>query len=101
MTFSFGNPIVSIVLIQLHADLRHSARRKREERMDRTAIGWINGFLGVVIFSGSLPATRLAVHDFAAVPHHRRAPRDRRDPGGADAHAVSPAWPEKSDIVPS
>ncbi|MFC5069792.1 DMT family transporter [Flaviflagellibacter deserti] len=26
--------------------------------------GWINGFLGVVIFSGSLPATRVAVMDF-------------------------------------
>ncbi|MBU9817973.1 DMT family transporter [Rahnella sp. C60] len=25
--------------------------------------GWINGFLGVVIFSGSLPATRIAVMD--------------------------------------
>lgn len=32
--------------------------------MDRTAIGWINGFLGVLIFSGSLPATRAAVADF-------------------------------------
>ena len=29
--------------------------------MDRTAPGWINGFIGVVIFSGSLPATRVAV----------------------------------------
>ncbi|MDQ0391240.1 DMT family transporter [Labrys monachus] len=29
---------------------------------DRTA-GWMNGFAGVAIFSGSLPATRLAVHD--------------------------------------
>jgi len=35
--------------------------------MDRTAIGWINGFLGVVIFSGSLPATRVAVADFDPV----------------------------------
>ena len=35
--------------------------------MDRTAIGWINGFLGVVIFSGSLPATRAAVADFDPV----------------------------------
>ncbi|MBB6179451.1 DMT family transporter [Pseudorhizobium flavum] len=32
--------------------------------MDRTTSGWINGFLGVVIFSGSLPATRVAVADF-------------------------------------
>lgn len=30
--------------------------------MNKTA-GWINGFLGVLIFSGSLPATRLAVID--------------------------------------
>lgn len=35
--------------------------------MDRTAQGWINGFLGVLIFSGSLPATRAAVMDFDPV----------------------------------
>ncbi|CAN7168812.1 DMT family transporter [Rhizobium sp. LjRoot98] len=29
--------------------------------MDRVASGWINGLIGVVIFSGSLPATRVAV----------------------------------------
>lgn len=29
--------------------------------------GWINGFLGVLIFSGSLPATRVAVLDFDPV----------------------------------
>ncbi len=32
--------------------------------MDKTTAGWINGFLGVLIFSGSLPATRAAVADF-------------------------------------
>ncbi|MGQ3027641.1 MAG: DMT family transporter [Ferrovibrionaceae bacterium] len=32
--------------------------------MDRSTLGWLNGFLGVLIFSGSLPATRLAVIDF-------------------------------------
>ncbi len=32
--------------------------------VDQTASGWINGFLGVLIFSGSLPATRAAVADF-------------------------------------
>ena len=31
--------------------------------MDRTTEGWISGFLGVLIFSGSLPATRVAVLD--------------------------------------
>jgi drug/metabolite transporter (DMT)-like permease len=35
--------------------------------MDRTAAGWINGFIGVVIFSGSLPATRVAVLQFDAI----------------------------------
>lgn len=32
--------------------------------MDKTTTGWMSGFLGVLIFSGSLPATRLAVIDF-------------------------------------
>jgi drug/metabolite transporter (DMT)-like permease len=35
--------------------------------MDKTVIGWINGFIGVVIFSASLPATRAAVADFDPV----------------------------------
>ena len=29
--------------------------------MDKATSGWINGFVGVLIFSGSLPATRPAV----------------------------------------
>ena len=36
----------------------------KDGRMDRTTGGWISGFLGVLIFSGSLPATRAAVVDF-------------------------------------
>jgi len=32
--------------------------------MNKVTKGWINGFLGVLIFSGSLPATRLAVAEF-------------------------------------
>ena len=32
--------------------------------MNKSTGGWINGFLGVLIFSGSLPATRVAVADF-------------------------------------
>ncbi|WPZ35795.1 DMT family transporter [Thalassobaculum sp. OXR-137] len=35
--------------------------------MDRSLGGWINGFIGMVIFSGSLPATRLAVLEFDPV----------------------------------
>ncbi|WP_131696080.1 EamA family transporter [Pseudomonas sp. JAI120] len=35
--------------------------------LDTRTQGWINGFIGVVIFSGSLPATRLAVMEFDPV----------------------------------
>jgi drug/metabolite transporter (DMT)-like permease len=35
--------------------------------MDRTVSGWLNGLAGVVIFSGSLPATRVAVMQFDPV----------------------------------
>ncbi|WP_228863791.1 DMT family transporter [Xenorhabdus sp. PB30.3] len=35
-------------------------------KQDRTN-GWFNGFLGVLIFSGSLPATKVAVMDFDPV----------------------------------
>lgn len=34
---------------------------------DNSTSGWINGFLGVLIFSGSLPATRVAVMEFDPV----------------------------------
>ena len=33
--------------------------------MDRTNIGWTSGLLGVMVFSGSLPATRVAVADLS------------------------------------
>ncbi|TPI23421.1 DMT family transporter [Mesorhizobium sp. B4-1-1] len=32
--------------------------------MDKSFDGWLSGFIGVLIFSGSLPATRVAVMDF-------------------------------------
>jgi drug/metabolite transporter (DMT)-like permease len=35
--------------------------------MDKTTSGWLNGFLGVLIFNASLPATRVAVMDFDPV----------------------------------
>ncbi|ACP21485.1 putative transmembrane protein (plasmid) [Sinorhizobium fredii NGR234] len=35
--------------------------------MDRITSGWMNGMAGVLIFSGSLPATRIAVMDFDPV----------------------------------
>jgi drug/metabolite transporter (DMT)-like permease len=33
--------------------------------MNQSTAGWRNGMLGVLIFSGSIPATRLAVADFS------------------------------------
>src|SRR5450830_1148735 len=35
--------------------------------MKPSSAGWGNGLLGVIIFSGSLPATRLAVRDFSPI----------------------------------
>ena len=35
--------------------------------MNKTGNGWVNGFIGVAIFAGSLPATRVAVADFTPV----------------------------------
>lgn len=32
--------------------------------MEKSTSGWINGFIGVAIFAGSLPATRVAVAAF-------------------------------------
>lgn len=35
--------------------------------MNKTIKGWTNGFIGMLIFSGSMPATRLAVESFEPV----------------------------------
>ena len=53
------HPLTSIVLAT-----RTALPTKQTDIMDKTTSGWINGFLGVLIFSGSLPATRAAVADF-------------------------------------
>ncbi|MEO8490042.1 DMT family transporter [Pseudomonas sp.] len=42
-------------------------RTSRINTLHASTQGWINGFIGVVIFSGSLPATRLAVMEFDPV----------------------------------
>ncbi|MEM8347976.1 EamA/RhaT family transporter, partial [Morganella morganii] len=33
--------------------------------VSRSTRGWINGFIGVLIFSGSLPATKAGITGFA------------------------------------
>jgi drug/metabolite transporter (DMT)-like permease len=39
--------------------------RESEGSMERSTAGWGSGLLGVIIFSGSLPATRVAVSDMS------------------------------------
>jgi drug/metabolite transporter (DMT)-like permease len=39
----------------------------QQHTTEKTASGWLNGFIGVLIFSGSLPATRVAVLEFDPV----------------------------------
>lgn len=43
------------------------ASKLNDPAMENTTRGWINGFIGVLIFSGSLPATRVAVLAFDPV----------------------------------
>ena len=68
--------------------------------MDVRTRGWIDGLLGVAIFSGSLPATRLAVADFD--PLFLTAAR--ASIAGALAAALLVALrarrPQRSDIAP-
>src|SRR5882757_4567127 len=40
-----------------------AGRCGRAVAMDDRLNGWVNGLVGVLIFSGSLPATRIAVSD--------------------------------------
>ncbi|WP_297831787.1 DMT family transporter [Pseudomonas sp.] len=39
----------------------------QHQMTEKVASGWLNGFIGVLIFSGSLPATRVAVLEFDPV----------------------------------
>jgi drug/metabolite transporter (DMT)-like permease len=68
--------------------------------MDKMTSGWINGFLGVLIFSGSLPATRVAVADFDPV----FLTLARAAIAGLAALALLLAFrekrPERRDVVP-
>lgn len=43
---------------------RPDTEAQTERMMDKSFNGWLSGFIGVLIFSGSLPATRMAVLDF-------------------------------------
>lgn len=68
--------------------------------MNRTTSGWINGSLGVLIFSGSLPATRAAVADFDPVFLTVARATIAALLAAALLLASRPAWPARGDLVP-
>lgn len=68
--------------------------------MDRTTEGWISGFLGVLIFSGSLPATRIAVLDIDPLFLTLARASIAGLLGMALLMLLRQKWPRRSDLLP-
>lgn len=68
--------------------------------MKRTTEGWGSGLLGVIIFSGSLPATRVAVADFSPIFLTSARAVIAALLGGAFLFALRQPRPEQRDTVP-
>jgi drug/metabolite transporter (DMT)-like permease len=68
--------------------------------MDRATEGWGSGLLGVIIFSGSLPATRVAVGDFSPLFLTSARAVIAALLGGAFLALLRQTRPERSDIGP-
>lgn len=68
--------------------------------MERTTAGWGNGLLGVIIFSGSLPATRAAVADFSPLFLTSARAVIAALLGAALLLAIRQARPARTDIIP-
>ncbi len=68
--------------------------------MDRTTAGWGSGLLGVLIFSGSLPATRVAVADFSPIFLTSVRAVIAALLGTAFLLMLQQVKPERGDIVP-
>lgn len=68
--------------------------------MGKSGSGWISGLLGVVIFSGSLPATRLAVADLTPLFVTGGRAVIAAMIGAAFLVALRQAWPTRKDILP-
>jgi drug/metabolite transporter (DMT)-like permease len=68
--------------------------------MDRSMAGWGSGLLGVIIFSGSLPATRLAVGGFAPLFLTSARAVIAGLLGAALLLALREERPAKSDLLP-
>jgi drug/metabolite transporter (DMT)-like permease len=68
--------------------------------MDRTTTGWGSGLLGVMIFSGSLPATRVAVADFSPIFLTSLRAVIAAILGAAFLFTLQQARPARGDLVP-
>jgi drug/metabolite transporter (DMT)-like permease len=68
--------------------------------MQRTSEGWGSGLLGVIIFSGSLPATRVAVGGFTPLFLTSARAVIAALLGAALLLALDQKRPEKTDLVP-
>ncbi len=67
--------------------------------MNKVSSGWLSGFIGVLIFSGSLPATRLAVTGFDPLFLTLARASIAGLLGAALLLAFRQARPERSDVV--
>lgn len=68
--------------------------------MDRTSAGWGSGLLGVIIFSGSLPATRLAVAELSPLFLTSARAAIAGLLGGACLVALRQPRPARTDLAP-
>lgn len=68
--------------------------------MDRTTAAWSNGLLGVIIFSGSLPATRVAVADFSPLFLTSARAVIAALLGAALLLAIRQTRPDRTDVIP-
>lgn len=68
--------------------------------MDRRTAGWGSGLLGVIIFSGSLPATRVAVADFTPMFLTSARAALAALLGAIFLVALRQPLPERKDILP-
>jgi drug/metabolite transporter (DMT)-like permease len=66
--------------------------------MERSTAGWGSGLLGVIIFSGSLPATRVAIADFSPIFLTSARAAIAAVLGGIFLLALRQARPSKNDI---
>ena len=68
--------------------------------MTQTGAGWGSGMLGVIIFSGSLPATRVAVGGFGPLFLTSARAVIAALLGAALLLLLRQAWPQRRDLVP-